>query len=79
VRTGVPLARPWRLGRLRTGLRWRINDGALLMNLISRTAFGEADNNDLDDALYMNQVLRFRAEIRPNRFRYQSELLFFIW
>jgi len=62
VRTGVPLARPWRLGRLRTGLRWRINDGALLMNLISRTAFGEADNNDLDDALYMNQVLRFCAK-----------------
>ena len=57
----------------------RIDDGALLMDLISRTAFGAAYNKDRDDALYVNQVLRFRAEIRPNRFRYQSELLFFIW
>jgi hypothetical protein len=35
-----------------------------------------ADNDDLDDALYVNQVLRFRAERRPNRSQYQVELLF---
>jgi hypothetical protein len=40
------------------------------MDLISRRAFGEPDNKDRDDALYVNQILRFRAEIRPNWFRY---------
>ena len=46
---------------------WRINDGDLLMEQISRRAFEEVAESDRDDALYARQVLRSRAERRLNR------------
>lgn len=46
---------------------WRIDDGDLLMEQISRRAFEEVAESDRDDALYARQVLRFRAERRLNR------------
>ena len=46
---------------------WKIEDGELLTEQISRRTFEEVANSDRDDALYAQQVLRSRAERRLNR------------
>jgi len=48
---------------------WKIEDGELLTEQISRRAFEEVAKSDRDDALYAQQVLRSRAERRLNRSR----------
>jgi len=48
---------------------WKIEDGELLTEQISRRTFEEVANSDRDDALYAQQVLRSRAERRLNRSR----------
>jgi hypothetical protein len=48
---------------------WKVEDGELLTEQISRRTFEEVANSDRDDACYAQQVLRFRAERRLNRSR----------
>jgi hypothetical protein len=48
---------------------WKIEDGELLTEQISRRTFEEVAKSDRDDALYAQQVLRSRAERRLNRSR----------
>jgi hypothetical protein len=48
---------------------WKIEDGELLTEQISRRAFEEVAKSDRDDAHYAQQVLRSRAERRLNRSR----------
>ncbi|WP_178915426.1 hypothetical protein [Natronomonas gomsonensis] len=46
---------------------WKIEDGKLLTEQISRRIFEEVANSDRDDALYAQHVLVSRAEKRLNR------------
>jgi hypothetical protein len=48
---------------------WKIEDGELLTEQISRRTFEEVAKSDRDDALYAQQVLRSRAERRLSRSR----------
>jgi len=48
---------------------WKIEDGELLTEQISRRTFEEVANSERDDACYAQQVLRSRAERRLNRSR----------
>jgi len=48
---------------------WKVEEGELLTEQISRRTFEEVANSNRDDAFYAQQVLRSRAERRLNRSR----------
>lgn len=48
---------------------WKVEDGQLVTEQISRQAFEEVAESDRDDALYARDVLEYRAKRRIRRSR----------